>query len=153
MRAAFASAPSLSSFFASGAFTAMGKKYVQVADHERDLLKTWKKDGKTLTDMMAFSGRSKATVITHTRSSTKGSGSGRRKIITSSVRKKVMIALLALQKQAYAKKEITVAMVTKRAKVNACARQCLTISMLTMFGFAPNMRRVLNSCMGGMVLP
>ena len=106
----------------------MGKTYAQVSDREVDLMRKWRKEGRSLTDIQGLTGRSRQTIIDHTSAKKKpGPGSGRRAILTEKDFKKLHTTLLKLQKKANANIEITVQAVKEAAGVEASNRTVLDL--------------------------
>ena len=103
-------------------------KYVQVTDREEELLRRWKKDGRSLTDMMALSGRSRQTIIDHTNlKKKKGPGSGRPKKLSDKDFKKLNSSLIRLQKKSDCNTEITIKNVIEAASIDVSERVALDL--------------------------
>lgn len=104
----------------------MGKKYTQVQEREAELMKKWKKDGLSPTRIQELTGRAKETVAKHSKTKAKATpGSGRPKLITEAVFKKLEKALEKLLKKADAEWEVSVGAVMDAAGVTASAKTVL----------------------------
>ena len=97
--------------------------YTYVTPRETELKQKWKKEGKSKADIIRLTGRSKECVNLHLHGTPEKVG--RKKIITTRVFRKLRSSLKQLQRKAKARKEVTVAMITKHAKVEVSDRCAL----------------------------
>ena len=89
-------------------------------------MRKWRKGGKSITTNMGLTGRSKDSVRKRSNPKcTPGVGSGRKKIITPTVYKKLATTMVRIHKKAHAFKEVRVAMVKAQANVEASDRTVL----------------------------
>ena len=101
-------------------------KFLQVPPREADLMRKWREEGKGISEIVKLTGRAKQTVISHATPQKKPRiGSGRRKIITAHVFKKLLKTMQSMQKKANAMKEISFASIKKKAGVQASDRVIL----------------------------
>lgn len=104
----------------------MAHSFKQVSPRERAMMKGWAEQGRSLSQIQALTGRSKTTIKHHLKeNAASGVGSGRPKSITPDVYERLRLAREALQKKAAGQKEVTVAMIKKRARVDACDKVVL----------------------------
>ena len=90
---------------------------------ERSLMIQWKKAGKTKSEIMQLTGRSKNAVNLQLQRAPKKVG--RKKIITKQIFRRLKGCLNQLLRKAKAKKEVTMDMVASKLKVKACSRTVL----------------------------
>ena len=104
----------------------MVKGYKHVEQRESDLMKKWKKDGLSITRVKELTGRGKETIVKHSNANMKVTpGSGRRKLITEVVFKKLEKALEKLLKKADAEWEVSVGAVMALAGVTTSEKTVL----------------------------
>ena len=89
-------------------------------------MRKWKKEGKLLGEIIKLSGRGK--LIVQRILKRLPLKNGRKQVIQPAIKKKLFAKLASLQKTAKTKKEVTVAMVSKAAGVDACDRVVLDAS-------------------------
>ena len=98
----------------------------QVGEREAELMLKWRKQGRSLNEIMTLTGRTKVTVLNHTDPERKPrTGSGRPKCIGSKAFVKLEKALDRLQKRVDGCKEVTVSKVKHSAGIAASDRTVL----------------------------
>ena len=91
----------------------------QVGEREAELMLKWRKQGRSLHEVMNLTGRTKVTVLNHTDPERKPrTGSGRPKCIGSKAFVKLEKALDVLQKRVDGRKEVTVSKVKHRIRTS-----------------------------------
>ena len=101
----------------------MPAAYSHVTPREEELIRQWEKEGVPKAEIMRRTGRSKDTVTMHLQRSSKPVG--RKPVITPAICRSLQASMRKLQKQAKAKKEVTVAMIKADAGVDASDRTVL----------------------------